>query len=245
MKNTPKGNIKSNSIINQIQNELKTRIIEGDIKPDEKLPSEPALASELGVSRNSLREAIGLLEKEGLLIRRRGIGTFVTNRNQIKGGIEKLTGIKEFVEAQGLEFKSKILRFEYKDCEKIISEKLDLKINEKVLILETVKFASEIPVAVCLDIIPRKFVDEVEPKKIHCSLFEGLRKYHDIDIRSAECELVPMVSDKELSAKLDLRINTPLLMLEQIHYDSQNKKIFYSKSYFPEKKFTFKLIRRR
>ena len=193
-----------------------------------------------------MREAIGLLEKEGLLIKRHGVGTFITNRNQIiKGGLERLTGIKEFVETQGLQFDSKIIRFEYTDCEPGIREKLDLESGERVLILETVKYASRLPVALCLDIIPEKFAGEAEPEKIHYSVFEGLKKYHDIDIRSAECELLPTLSNDDLSMKLGLEINTPLLMLEQLHYDLQNRKIFYSKSYFPERKFTFKLIRRR
>lgn len=103
MSNIPVENRGHSSLISIIQNELKTRIINGAFKPGEKLPSEPELAMELGVSRNSLREAIGLLQREGLLVKRHGVGNFVTDRYPIiRGGIERLAGITEFIRAQGL-----------------------------------------------------------------------------------------------------------------------------------------------
>ena len=50
MEKTPKIISKNNSVISRVQNELKKRIVNGDIKPGERLPSEPDLASELGKS---------------------------------------------------------------------------------------------------------------------------------------------------------------------------------------------------
>jgi len=48
-----------------------------------------------------------------------------------------------------------------------------------------------------------------------------------------------------LTGKLSVEAGTPVLLLEQIHYDSLNRRVLYSKSYFPVGKFTFKLIRKR
>ena len=60
--------------------EIEKRILEGSLKPADKLPSERALALELGVSRPSLREAIQKLVAKGLLSTRHGGGTTVTDR---------------------------------------------------------------------------------------------------------------------------------------------------------------------
>ena len=60
--------------------ELETRILEGSLKPGDKLPSERALALDLGVSRPSLREAMQKLVSKGLLTTRHGGGTVVTDR---------------------------------------------------------------------------------------------------------------------------------------------------------------------
>jgi len=245
MANAPVQNDRYSSLIYRIQNELKSRILNGDIRPGDKLPSEPELAQELGVSRNSLREAIGLLQKEGLLLKRHGVGNFVTEwRPIVRGGIEKLTGITEFIKAQGLKAESKITCFKVSRCEDDICERLDINIGDEVLLLETTKYASEVPVALCMDIIPKALVEDFDPSKIHNSVFEGLRVHYGIDIRYAECDLIPMLSDGELSEKLDVPVSTPLLLLEQLHYDFQSRRVLYSRSYFPSGRFTFKLIRR-
>ncbi|WP_129789980.1 FadR/GntR family transcriptional regulator [Promicromonospora panici] len=55
---------------------LRTRIVNGEIAPGEKLPSEPRLATEHGVSRTVVREAIGRLNLEGLVHTRRGSGSY-------------------------------------------------------------------------------------------------------------------------------------------------------------------------
>ncbi|WP_369372409.1 FadR/GntR family transcriptional regulator [Promicromonospora sp. Populi] len=55
---------------------LRTRIVNGDIAPGEKLPSEPQLATEHGVSRTVVREAIARLNLEGLVHTRRGSGSY-------------------------------------------------------------------------------------------------------------------------------------------------------------------------
>jgi GntR family transcriptional repressor for pyruvate dehydrogenase complex len=62
--------------------ELERRILEGSLKPGDRLPSERALALDLGVSRPSLREAIQKLVSKGLLSTRHGGGTHVTDRLQ-------------------------------------------------------------------------------------------------------------------------------------------------------------------
>ncbi len=63
-----------------IAHQLETRILEGSLKPGDRLPAERELAVELGVSRPSLREAIKKLVSRELLVSRQGGGTYVTDR---------------------------------------------------------------------------------------------------------------------------------------------------------------------
>lgn len=67
-------------ISDAIAETLERRILEGSLKPGDRLPSERDLAAELGVSRPSLREAIQKLASKGMLQSRQGGGTFVTDR---------------------------------------------------------------------------------------------------------------------------------------------------------------------
>jgi GntR family transcriptional regulator, transcriptional repressor for pyruvate dehydrogenase complex len=63
-----------------VAGELEQRILEGSLRPGDRLQPERELAAELGVSRSSLREAIQKLVSRGMLSSRQGEGTFVTDR---------------------------------------------------------------------------------------------------------------------------------------------------------------------
>ena len=235
------------SLSERICKELEGQIRSGILKPGERLPSESEFARRLGVSRNSYREALSLLEKSALVVRRQGIGTFVTESQPlIRGGIESLRGVLQMIHSQGLEARSDIIAFQKGYFDQTIEAKLDLEPGTPLVYLETLKSANDWPVAVCVDLVPEPYLDErIDPDDLNASIFDGLQEYHQINIRFAECDIIPIVADTELVAKLRVEPKTPLLLLSQIHFDETNRKVLYSKSYFPFDRFTFKLIRRR
>lgn len=245
-----KSNFKSylnSSLIDHIKQDLQEKIVGGGLKPGEQLPSEHELAELFNVSRNSVREAIGLLENEGYLVRRQGIGTFITYSDPIiKGGIERLKGISEFIREKGYTPESILEKFSLTECGESLAEALMINRDEKVAFIETIKTASGTPVASCTDIIPVKFLSQpVAVEDLKEPIFDYLQRKHDIKISFAECDLIPCVSDDVLSSKLKLEIGSPVLLLEQIHYDDVGRRVLFSKSFFPANRFTFKLIRRR
>ncbi len=235
------------SLSERICKEMEGQIRSGILKPGEKLPSESEYARRLGVSRNSYREALSLLEKSALVVRRQGIGTFVTESQPlIQGGIESLRGVVQMIASQGLEARSDIIVFQGGYLDRMTEEKLDLEPGTPLIYLETLKSANDWPVAVCVDLLPEPYLGEsIDPNDLNASIFQGLQEYHQINIRFAECDIIPMVADAELADKLRVEHKTPLLLLSQVHFDETDRKVLYSKSYFPFERFTFKLIRRR
>lgn len=71
------GMVRQRKLADDIVNQLETMILEGTLRPGERLPAERALAEQFGVSRPSLREAIQKLVAKGLLVSRHGGGNFV------------------------------------------------------------------------------------------------------------------------------------------------------------------------
>lgn len=76
----PQHPVTANRLADSVAAELEKRILEGSLKPGDRLPAERSLALELGVSRPSLREAMQKLVSKGLLSTRHGGGTHVTDR---------------------------------------------------------------------------------------------------------------------------------------------------------------------
>lgn len=76
----PQRSLGTSSVVARVENALRDDLAYGRWGPGAKLPAEPALAQELGVGRSSLREAIRLLSREGLLVVQHGNGTFVAEQ---------------------------------------------------------------------------------------------------------------------------------------------------------------------
>ena len=69
------------SMADEVFKILHDRIVSGELKPGEKLPSQDELAKQFGVSRNTIREAIYKLTVIGLLSTKQGVGTIVEVSN--------------------------------------------------------------------------------------------------------------------------------------------------------------------
>src|SRR5947209_7553187 len=91
------------SLRHSIASGLRRKVATGEISPGERLPSEPDLARELGVSRSSLRAAIALLEEDGLVQRLHGSGTYVTHRPPMRNDLSRNFGVSQMIAAMGLE----------------------------------------------------------------------------------------------------------------------------------------------
>src|SRR5256885_12119936 len=87
----------------QVREELTQRIDSGVLAAGSRLPSEPALATELGVSRATLREALRALENEGLVRRMWGAGTFVADGRRVANSLDANFGVTDAIRAAGME----------------------------------------------------------------------------------------------------------------------------------------------
>jgi GntR family transcriptional regulator len=227
--------------------EIEKAIREGRLEPGDKLPSEPELAMQLGVSRNSLREALTSLEDAGIVVRHHGKGTFIAgSKPLVEGGIERLVSLMDFVSDHGHVPDSSLTEFDILLADSEIIERLYLEGPVEVVLIETVKTADGQPVALCRDYIPLHFLkDPVDPEAMQFSIFDGLMKEHEINIRFAECEISATLAEEKLANALCVEPNAPVLLLSQVHIDDSGRRVLHSKSYFPSDRFSFKLIRHR
>src|SRR6266550_2256582 len=86
-----------------VRDQITDRIDRGVLAAGTRLPSEPALASELGVSRATLREALRALESEGLVRRMWGAGTFVADSRRVANSLDLNFGVTDAIRSAGME----------------------------------------------------------------------------------------------------------------------------------------------
>lgn len=210
-----------------------------------KLPSEQELSENLGVSRNTIREAIKSLENEGFLISRHGVGTFIIyDRKNIKSNISVLESTTSIIVNHGYTPGTKSIYFEKRKITPIIARKLDTSEDIDVLYIERVRTANEDSVVYIEDYIP--YVEGMYEKYVsnkYESLLDFLNTF-GYKVTFSNCTIRSVISSKYIQDKLSLKSPEALLSLQQIHYSSKGAPILYSNSYFLSDKFEFNAIRK-
>lgn len=221
------------------------QLIEERFKEGDKLPSEVELAKLFGVSRATLREAMRILEEEGYVVRKHGVGTFVAPKPILQTGMEELQSITKLMEKQGYQPHTKdiVVMRTYPSSKEAHMLKIDQ--NEEIIRIERVRLAENIPVVYCVDRLPAKlFIDKFDFKGE--SLFDYLNDNLGIYIAYAISDIIPMLAEKNgVYRKLNLEKNDVVLLLDQIHFDQNDTPILYSSNYFSPKKFRFYIVRKR
>src|SRR6202051_3780978 len=129
----------------KIQAAIMKRIDNGQLKPGDAVDSERELAKLHQVSLRTARHALTALEREGMVQRRRGAGTFVAPP---KIHFNKLTSFTEQMSGRSLAAFSKVLSFVVVDNEQEVAARLSLTANTRLLKVERLRLAADEPFAV-------------------------------------------------------------------------------------------------
>ncbi|WP_336762954.1 GntR family transcriptional regulator [Paenibacillus sp. USHLN196] len=231
-----------------IKQELETMIENKIWNVGEKLPSEYELAKHFSVSRETLRSAIKLLEQDGKLLVKHGIGTFVIKPLPgIPSRLEFLQSIGTMIKLAGLtETDSKEMIGEV-DCTEEWAKTLNIEEGSQVVKVERIRYADGEAVTYSVNIMPKDLVgDAFERADFSGSLFNFLEKECSIHIAKADTELVvPPNKDKYVERLKNHQEETPVLLMKQLHYDQQNREVLYSYDYLRSDVFQFWVRRER
>ncbi len=139
-------------LYHRVQRAIRFVIEDGHLGADDALPAERDLAEALGVSRVTVRNAIRDLVEEGLLVQRRGAGTFVSRR--IEMSLKALTSFSEDIRARGMDPEYKMLDRHTGPMTPIESDMLELPPETLVTRLYRLRLASKKPMCLELASVP-------------------------------------------------------------------------------------------
>ncbi|MHC4463081.1 MAG: GntR family transcriptional regulator [Planctomycetota bacterium] len=135
------------------------------------LPPESHFVSQLGITRGTLREAMRVLEEEGVIRRKQGIGTLICDtKNLIRSTLDINESVSEMILGKGMKPGSKDTRIEKNRANEELADKLNLKPNDSVISLTRVRTADGIPVAHTIDFLPWALVPETFSQELALSI---------------------------------------------------------------------------
>ncbi|MCT8139876.1 GntR family transcriptional regulator [Anaerobacillus sp. CMMVII] len=227
----------------QVIDKLKQDIETGIYEAGERLPSEFELSKQLGISRATLREALRILEDEGVITRRHGVGTFICSKPLFSSGIEELFSVTEMIKRGNQKPGTIFLSSNIKEATSEDWEKFQLEEFDDLIVVERVRTADDEPVVYCLDKIPKLYLPNYTSHNDQ-SIFDSLEK-EGAAISYAITQIEPIGYHEKVSDILHCDPETSLLVLKQMHYDDRERPILYSINYFRSDKFKFHVLRKR
>jgi GntR family transcriptional regulator len=224
---------------------LKSLIEEKSLQPGDPFPPEPELARQLAISRSTLRRALNMLEREGLIIRKQGVGTFVSDRQQLESGLERLESILTLASRSGVETRCEDLEMQSVEAEAAVAEALDVAEGAPLLCVKRAILFSDSPVAYFEDFVLPDCLgeEEITPGVFSGSVLDHLRHHCPRGVSRALAEITSIPASSSLAQVLQLQGGAAIVLIKETVYDVEGRPIDYSRNYFVPDKFTFRVIR--
>lgn len=228
----------------QIKNDIRNKIISGEYKPGEILPGENELITLYKSSKMTVKHAMDELVHEGLIIKRRGSGTFVKELNKIE--LEKLKVSNQFQGSTALfagkKIKSDILIFEVVPAGELLAEQLLVDKGAKLYHVKRLRFIDKSPYVIENTYMPIDIVEDLTLKICKGSLYEYIEEKLGLTIGSAHRRITARKGDREESELLEVEEGYPVVVSTQVAFLSDGRAFEYSENIHRSDKFGFETV---
>lgn len=227
----------------RLQTDLSALI--ASLPPGTRLPSEPDLAAELGVSRATLREAMRTFEAQGLIRRRQGAGTYVVGKPPIiESGLEVLESMLTLARRTGLNVGPGPVNIEKMTADLEIARILDIAEGDPLVRVSRTMRADSRPVAYLIDILPEDVLHPDElTHRFNGSVLDYLLQRGD-PLVTSRAEITAINASAEVARMLEIQRGDVLLQIIAQLYTVSGRVVDYSYSYFLPGYFKFHIVRR-
>ena len=231
-------NRKSNTPLHAQAEKLLRKLIESDeYKSVKLLPKEVELSRQLHISRNTLRQATSKLVSEGLLVRKKGVGTKVARRG-ISVGVKNWMSFSQEMRMMGIEVKNYELHLSYKNATPEIASFFGVEEGTRCLVLERLRGNTENPFVYFVSYFNPALPLTGEENYIK-PLYEMLENDKGIVVKTSKEEISARLAGEDIAKKLEISPNDPILIRKRFVYDTDGVPVEYNRGYYRSDSFTY------
>ena len=215
----------------QIANLLRGKIESGELFAGMKLPKELDLSKHFGVSRVTLRQALAILEKEGLLTRERRKGTFV-NHGGVKSKMIQLTGVVWAEDAGGEDMR--VISTEDVDASARLAEILSVwATGRNWLRVQRLRMVEKTPLCYVMNFLPRKLAKDIPQEDIRTrSMLHILKSRLNIPLGKIQQTFEARIAESNVADHLSIGVLAPVLYVETFVRSKSGEPVEFSQIYY-------------
>ncbi len=234
----------------QVTRLLIKRMRAGDYPPGSQLPPENTLAEEFSVSRATIRSAIRTLATRGLVVRRQGAGTFVSQLSGIPHPLNQVIEFNEMIASSGCTPSVRVERVETVFPDQDVAKALRVDPEEQVINLRKVFFADGKPIiyvinSISFDLIGEGLYEEIlEEPQLTEPLYDFLKQRCHQKIVYNVSTIRADIGKNCLLTEAEHLPDMPVLIMQETGFNESENPVVFSLEYFPGDSMAFSLIRR-
>ena len=232
----------------QVIDIIRERVGDGTWPAGAQLPSEPDLCEMFGVSRTVIRQALAELDHDGMIVRRKGKGTFVAEPKIYEGLVQRLTGFYEDMVQRGHVPVTQVLQQQVKPATSKIAARLSLKSGTPIIEIERLRFVENEPIVLVTTFLPYELCPEAATTNFSAqSLYQFLEARYGLVIARGRRTLEAVAANEYEARWLGTVVGAPLILLDSTSYleDGTPVEYYHARHRGDRSKFEVELIRMR
>ncbi|MDO4534348.1 MAG: trehalose operon repressor [Clostridium perfringens] len=222
-----------------IYNDIMTKIENGELVPNEKLPSESVYMDMYNVSRDTIRKSLNLLEQNGYIHKAKGKGSFVLDVNKFNFPVSGVVSFKELSEKMNLKVETIVEKFETAKKDSPIKKNLNCSENDEIWEIFRVRKIGNEKIILDKDYINKKFVENLTKEICEDSIYNYIENILGIKIAFAKKEItVSRVTDEDRKY-LDVNGYDTIVVVKSFTYLENGSLFQYTESRHRPDRFRF------
>ena len=222
----------ASTLYHRLAQTLRERILTGMYLPGETIPTEPQLCDEFNMSRITVRQAVAILESDGIVQRQQGRGTFVRDHNRQSlgwnyGEVEDLISIAKDTRLELLS-KRKI------KAQERIANDLNIPEGDPVYAIKGIRYIKEVHKASYRAYVIESIGHKIDIKSIDNQvLFLEIEKITRDRIKTANQSVYAATANKEIASEMNINEGNALLVTKRIYKNGTGKPLMVAVTHFP------------
>ncbi len=227
----------------QLANRLEEQIQRGEVGVGARLPPEAALAAETGLNRNTVRQAISLLVRKGLIEKQKGVGSFV-RRGEALQAVHELGRMTSFIDdfdVAGIQTDDVVLAQRQERATPALAAQLGLAPADPVVMLERLRIADRTPFVLEQEYFPYHQFSGLLEIEIRSPLYRLLVERFGADLHHSVQTLRAIRPSRATAEKLGIPPSIPCILLESLAFTSAGRCIEVLRSTYRGDRYRFRV----